>query len=192
MKHFAKLIRVITIAPFAATILNLSVYFSFPGSFESVAQLIYILLFTAILPVMAYPIQKVFHIIKIEDQRNASRVLAIILSVISYSAGVVFCLLAKVSEIQQIIYFTYFFSGLAMLFLNLIFRVKASGHLCGITGPVTVMIWFLGIQYLPLILLSFLVGWSSIKLKRHELRELIIGFFIPVIAMLISIFFVGI
>jgi hypothetical protein len=141
---------------------------------------------TGIVPVLAYPIQAKFHPIKNMDERDGARKLSIIFSAISYSVGLFISIIFDFSYIQTLVYYTYFFSGVFMVLFNFILHIKASGHLCGISGPVTVLIYTLGIKFIFLVGIILLVIWSSIDLKRHKYPEIIIGTLIPIVSMFIS------
>ena len=58
MSKVAMFIRKITIPPVFAVVLLLSVYFSYPEQFGAVWHMIGGIVFFAILPVLAYPLQK--------------------------------------------------------------------------------------------------------------------------------------
>ncbi|MDD3122446.1 MAG: hypothetical protein PHC62_02900 [Candidatus Izemoplasmatales bacterium] len=186
MKKIAKIIRIITIPPFSAMLLNIIIYFTFPNSFNNIWELLLIILVTGLIPVLAYPYQALFHPIKNMDERDASRKLSIIFSIVSYSIGFLISLIFDFTYIQTLVYYTYFFSGVFMGLFNFILHIKASGHLCGISGPVAVLIYSLGVHYLFLIGIVLLVVWSSIYLKRHKYPEIITGTLIPIVSMFLS------
>ena len=58
MSKVAMVIRKITIPPVFAVVLLLSVYFSYPDEFGSIWHMIGGIVFHAVLPVLAYPLQK--------------------------------------------------------------------------------------------------------------------------------------
>lgn len=74
----------------------------------------------------------------------------------------------------------YLFSGAFLSFVNKGLKIKASGHACGISGPITLLINLIGINMLWLYLLMPVVFWARINLDRHTLRELIIGTFVGI------------
>lgn len=60
-------------------------------------------------------------------------------------------------------------------FFLITFKVKASGHLSVLTLAVCQIIAWFGFSYMPLILLLPLLSWSRIQLKRHTMKEVLIG-----------------
>ncbi|MDV3429060.1 MAG: hypothetical protein LIR50_18870, partial [Bacillota bacterium] len=53
--------------------------------------------------------------------------------------------------------------------------IKASGHACGVMGPVLICIYFLGKYSWFFLLIIPIVFWSRLKMGRHTLRELLLG-----------------
>jgi hypothetical protein len=91
---------------------------------------------------------------------------------------------------QWTIYLVYFISGLLIILFNKFLKIRASGHACGIVGPLVLATYFLGYQgIITGILIFVLVCWSSLKLKRHTLTQLLWGGLIPLIALLLTHFF---
>lgn len=187
MKPIAKTIRIITIPPISAFLLNIIIYFAVPGSFDHLWELFLIILVTGLIPVLAYPVQLKTHVIRETSERDGQRKLAIILSMVSYSIGLFITIFLHLTYMQTLIYLTYFFSGVLMVLFNLILHIRASGHLCGISGPIAVLIYSLGFQYIFLLGIIFLVIWASIYLKRHIYSEMIVGAIIPIVSMFLSL-----
>ena len=75
-----------------------------------------------------------------------------------------------------------------MLLLNKVFKVKASGHACGIVGPMILFLYF-GL-YIPAIVGTALilpVYISSVRTKQHTLPQLIGGSAIPAVVLFIIV-----
>ena len=100
-----------------------------------------------------------------------------VLDMIQFCFGIYFVIL---------IYLDYLLSGILITIFNKCFHLKASGHSCGIVGPVAMLIYF-GL-YIPAAigaLLTILVFISSIKMKRHTFLQLLGGSAITISALLI-------
>ena len=55
-------------------------------------------------------------------------------------------------------------------------KLRASGHACGVSGPLTVLIYLHGLRWLaPGLAVLAAMFWSSITLGRHTLRQLLLG-----------------
>ena len=66
------------------------------------------------------------------------------------------------------------------------FKIKASGHACGVAGPIFSLIYFLGPWVLLGLLLLAAVYWASLSMKRHDKSELLIGSTVPTYAFLLA------
>jgi len=186
MKKFAKVIRIITVAPILAfTLINI-LYFLVPGSFNGILDYLIAIFTLVIMPILAYPVQRKFRIIK-GDPRTSERQLAIVFSVIGYSIGIVAALMLNVPYIEKLIYSTYLISGVSIAILSAVFKVEASGHMCGVSGPIAILIYLFGIEFLFLLLFPVAVIWSSLVLKRHTVPQLLLGASIPIMTFLILI-----
>jgi len=64
---------------------------------------------------------------------------------------------------------------LGLIIFNLILRYKASGHAAGVAGPVTAVMFFLGIPAAPLATLIPLTIFARIATKGHNFWQLVTG-----------------
>lgn len=179
MNKLALFIRKVTVPPVFAIALLCSVYFIHPASIGSVWQLVAGIIFLAGLPLLAYPLQKYIPHFK-DKGRDGQRNLAMLFSFIGYLLGTVVTLLQNATVELKIIYLEYLFCGISMLVLNRCFKLKASGHACGVVGPVLMMIYFR--LYIPAAICALFtipVFISSIQTKRHTPAQLVGGSIIP-------------
>lgn len=191
MTKLAKFIRIVTVAPIAAIVLILSMTFVVPDAFDSIFQIILAITLLAIFPLLAYPIERKFHLSKLSDDREGGRHTAIIFSMVGYSFGAIFAFVFQLPQFQQILYLTYFFSGVLILVANFVLGLRASGHMCGIAGPVSAMIYFGGWIYVWLFVLLVGVVWASLYLKRHKVNELIFGMMISITSLIVAVLLIG-
>lgn len=163
-----------------ALIMLLTVFFcSGADVFGSAADLIFAILFLSVLPVLAYPMQKFIPSYK-DKGREGQRNLAIIFAVAGYVLGCIAALITRAPAGVWIIYLEYLFSGLGIFIFNKAFKIKASGHACGVAGPAILLAGF-GIYCaaIPAAVIFGLVVWSSLRMKRHTAPQLIAGTIIP-------------
>ncbi|MDD4389056.1 MAG: hypothetical protein PHV87_07620 [Bacilli bacterium] len=186
MKRVAKTIRIITVAPIMALILINALFFFKKGSFINVADYCLAIFSLVILPLLAYPVQNKYNIIN-KEKRTAQRILAIIFSIVGYILGFILSLILKLPVTQKIVYFTYLLSGVLIAFFSFVLKVNASGHMCGLSGPIATMVYAFGPYYIFLFFFLAFVIWSSLKLNRHSLLELILGSMIPIASLIVSI-----
>lgn len=148
-------------------------------------------LFTlCLLPLLGYVICRAVPSLKSKG-RHLERVLAIAFSLLGYLLGVAFALIGGGTKTELTLYFTYLISGLLTAICSFVFKFKASGHACGVSGPAAMLSMYMG----PVYALSFAVlvpvYISSLKLERHTLSQLIAGTIIPVIALIAASFISG-
>lgn len=189
MNRMSHIIRKLTIPPVFVALLLIIMYAVYPDYFGNVWQLAWAIIFLAVFPALAYPLQKYIPHFK-NKGRDGQRSLAMIFSAIGYVLGTGMAYILSVSTEIKIVYLEYLFCGIAMLVFNKGFKLKASGHACGIVGPVLLLGYFrLYIAALIGALLIIPVYISSIRTKRHTVSQLIGGTFI-VAAMLCIVHFI--
>lgn len=188
MNKIYKIIRVATVPPIMASAL-----FIVLGAYKTLGFVDALLgiLFLGILPILSYPLQPFIPYYK-DKGREGQRNLAIIFSVAGYILGCVLALIFNAPlNTVVFIYLDYLISGVLIAIFNKLFHLKASGHACGIIGPVAMLV-YMGL-YIPAIIgavITVFVFISSIKMKRHTLPQLIVGSAITVFALLfLTLFF---
>jgi len=184
MEKVFKIIRKITIPPVFAAALLIVVYITHTNYFGSIWHLFGALLFLSVLPTLAYPLQRFFK--KYKDRgREGQRSLAMIFSFAGYLLGTLTAFVFSAPIELKIIYLEYLLCGIGMLLLNKVFKIKASGHACGIVGPVLLLSYFrLYISAIIGAVLIIPVYISSIRTKRHSPAQLICGSIIPAVVLL--------
>lgn len=182
----AKIIRVVTVVPVIALALLLILFFARPAVFNGPFRFALSTVFLVVLPILAYPLQPV--VPKFKDMgREGQRSLAMVAANLGYVAGIVFALLSDSSRELLIIYLTYFLSGLLIVLFNKVLGLRASGHACGIAGPIACLVYFCGPAALWGVVVLAAAWWASVLMKRHTHGELILGSILPVAALGISI-----
>lgn len=167
----AKIVRILSAPPFAAALFVLTLYYSSKGIVTEKIQLTAMLVCLSALPVAAYPLSLLMHM-----SRSKQRTLAMILSFAAYSILAALSLYFNWNYEIKLISLTYFASSVWLIVFNKIFKLKASGHSCAVTGPGVMVCALVNIKLLPAcVLLYALVLWASLKTKRHSLKEYLLG-----------------
>jgi MFS family permease len=186
MDKAARIIRIITVAPIMA-IAALSILFGLkPEIFGGVFQYIISVIFLTVFPLLAYPLQPIIPSLS-KKGRDGQRKLAIIMAVCGYLFGIISALCFNAPKTIWLIYLTYFISGIGIALFNKALKIRASGHACGVVGPIALLIYFLGAWGLIGAVIIIPVFWACIKMKRHTLPQLIWGSIIPIAAFLLSL-----
>lgn len=185
LDKFYLFLRKITIPSVFAIDFLMVTYILHPVLIGSPLNLILGLFFLGILPMLGYPLQKYIPYFK-DKGRDGQRHLAMIFSAAGYLLGTLSAFLANAPLSLYAIYLEYLFCGIAILVVNKVFHLKASGHSCGISGPVLLFLYFK--MYLPAIIGTIFVIpviVSSIRTKRHTAKQLLGGIAIAFCCMVI-------
>lgn len=186
-KKLAKVIRVITVPPLLIIVLLILLYNFRADIFNSPWELLWLLLLLGVVPVLAYPLQLLLPGWKAKG-REGQRKLAFIMSIAGYTAAMAVGYGMHVSNDLQLICNTYFISVVLLAILNKLLHVRASGHACSMTGPLVFLIYYIGWIYLPIsLIVAAAVIWSSLYLKRHTVKDLILGIIVCLAAFACSV-----
>lgn len=183
---FAKMVRVVTVPPALVSILIVILASACNNVVTNWVEAVTSIFLLGILPVLAYPMQE-----HIPQYRSAGRLgqrkLAFLFTLAGYTCALIFGLFFHVNKDLLLVYLTYFLSVMLLTICNAVLHVHASGHMCSITGPMSLLIYFVNWwALLPCILILILVAWASVNLKRHTEREVVIGGCIGIIGFAIS------
>ncbi|WP_434509899.1 hypothetical protein [Desulfitobacterium sp. AusDCA] len=183
--RFAAMIRMITVAPVMALATLGILYRLRPDIFQGAFHYILSIIFLTILPLAAYPLQPILP--KLRDKgREGQRGLAMVMAVLGYLCGIASALYLHAPNELLLIYWVYFISGMGILLFNKVLKIRASGHACGVTGPIAILTYFAGIKALVSIVVLAPVYWASLKMKRHTVSQLFWGSVIPIFALIIA------
>jgi len=192
-KKAAYMISVLFTVPMVALIVFLIMWFdnSKQNFNDNIFYLINSILFFTIIPISAYFIVRINKKLRMLG-RETERRYAFIFGIIGYLLGNISLLFLKNPTKAMIgLYLSYLISSIILAFVNKALKFKASGHACGITGPILALNFIVGIKMLWLFILVPIVMWSRLVLKRHDLKQLISGamtsFLVTFVIMLIII-----
>lgn len=182
----AKLISFATVAPVMAFAMLTILYFFGSTPFHNLSNYVLAAVYLTLLPILAYPLQKVLP--KFKDKgRSGQRELAFIMVILGYTLGMISALVFKAPAQYLMIYLAYFLSGAGLALINKLSKLKASGHACGVTGPIVMCIYLLGGYSWIFIILIPIVFWSRMKMGRHTLGELLLGMSVSVLCTFLAI-----
>ncbi|WP_352419357.1 hypothetical protein [Proteiniborus sp.] len=184
----AKIISILSVVPIIALALLTTLFkqhsYIFNNSFK---WYIVAIIFLFIMPISAYGLKYI--IPKYKDKgRDGERKLAFIMGVMGYIIGTIVCILFNAPKSLTTIFLSYLLSGVVLTFVNKVVKLKASGHACGVSGPMTLFIYFVGRKGWYALIMLPIVFWSRIKMGRHTIKELFAGTFVGIISTSIVIF----
>lgn len=189
-ERIAKVIRGLSIPPVMVSALILILAFHKEGIFRNTLEIIVSIVLLGFVPVLAYVLNGIIPKFR-EQGREGQRKLAFITNLIGYSAAFLWACISDAENALLLICSTYFFSVLFLTICNKAFHYRASGHACSFTGPLVLLIYFLGWKVIvPCLLIAISIIWSSIYLKRHTAKELAGGIVVCLCSFVLSLFLI--
>ena len=186
-KKVAKWISIVTVVPFIGLFVLTTLYLLRPAVYgNEFSWYIFSLLFLTFIPLSAYLLKD--KIPKYKDKgRQGERRLAFIMAVIGYVSGNVLSFVFNAPNGFKTIFLAYLFSGIILTFINAVVGHKASGHAAGVSGPFTLLLYFISFRYFFIYIILPLVFWSRLKLGRHKIGQLLSGTAIGIIATVLGL-----
>ncbi len=171
----AKCIRVVTVPAVTALAMLCILFFADTGVFENIAELVMSVIFLALIPLLAYPLAGLIPRLD-KKGRKGQRTLAFVFGAGGYTLALLYGFLVRAQDRLLLIFLTYFLSMLLLTLFNRLLHFKASGHACGVVGPMALLCYFTGwIAVIPCVVIAAGVVWSSLCLKRHTVMQLLTG-----------------
>lgn len=183
----AKVVRVATVPPILITGMLTTLAVALDDFYGSTAQMVWAILLLGLVPVLAYPLQKLLP--TKGEVREEQRNMAFVLTFTGYLTALICSVVGNCGAQLRYIIVSYFVSMTLLLFLNKVLHVRASGHACSVTGTLYFLSFFLGAKaVLPCILIAAAVVWASLRLKRHTIQEIFWGSAVCLPCILLSVF----
>jgi hypothetical protein len=172
----------VTTPPVMAGLAATAVYVHEPTAFgEGSFWYVMTLLFLTAAPLLSYVLSYVLPSLR-RKGRQGQRRLAFLVSVLSYILGTIACACSLAPRIVLGFFLSYLASGSLLTLINGALGFKASGHACGLAGPLTILTAVLGPRVLWAWAASPLVFWARLRMRRHSLAELVSGTLVGVLA----------
>lgn len=142
-ENIAKMIRIVTTPPILITALILILSISRDDIFRGMGEILMSILLLGMVPVLAYPLQRILPGWK-EGGREGQRNLAFVLNLAGYMSALILGYLSGAGKNLKLIDITYFLSVVILTAFNKFIHIRASGHACGVTGPLLLLLYFTG------------------------------------------------
>lgn len=185
MSKLARILNIVTVPPLVSLLILSWLFFSSRFDFSAGWYLLSLLLLV-ITPVSGYFFKNFIPAIR-DQGREGERKLAFIMSLTGYTLGAIIAFVCKGSPLVIIIFLGYLLSVLLLTVVNVFTNLKASGHACGVSGPITLLLYAAGWKSLPVLLVLPVVFWTRLVSGRHTWPELIAGALIGILATAFSI-----
>lgn len=172
-QRLANIIGVATTPPMTALVAAVAIHLRKPRAFgDGVFWFLLTILLLAVIPCLSYVVALLVPSIR-RMGRQGQRRLAFVVSVISYIAGTIVCLVGKAPRIVLGFFLSYLAAGSVLSLINGALDFKASGHACGCSGSLTLVTTVLGTTMAWAWIVLPAVFWARIRAKRHSMAELI-------------------
>lgn len=183
----AQFIRIITVPPILAIAMLLLLYYSLGNEFAVPSELCMAIICLAVIPGLAYPIS--FFMKKdSESLRKRQRNIAFLFNLLGYLIAMFCSYLMNCSKMMRWIVTSYFLAVLLLTILNKRFKIKASGHACSCVMPYLFLSYCFGFPAVLICIGLYLIEfWASVALKRHTIREFLIGSLTAILVFAITI-----
>ncbi len=174
LKSIAKGVRFVTVPPIVVTA-ELLLLLIFEEIFPQILDFWLAFICLAMVPSLAYPLQKIVPAWRKKGQKM-QRKLAFILSPLGYTAAVICSILRDAIPNSLYISAVYLAAVVLLTALNKLTPWHASGHGCVLCGSVFLPCLFMGwVAFLPGAIFFAAAFWASVYLKRHTVREFLLG-----------------
>ncbi|MCU0333108.1 MAG: phosphatase PAP2 family protein [Ignavibacteriaceae bacterium] len=127
-------------------------------------------------------------IVDLDASVKEERTTPFLISVGFYLIGLIILVFFNVNIISIAFWFCYISNTLVTILINRHWKISA--HAMGAAGPLAALIYTFGPKALIFTLIVFLVGWSRIQLKVHNLAQVIAGILLAFVSTYLQIYFI--
>ena len=187
LQKFARLISIIFIPPVLTVISFFYLALKFESdSYKSNLTIFIAVLFGFILQIASFVYLRKKGLLSDFDAKiKNERTLPFFVSLLYYILGFILLLILNVNIISIAFWFCYISNTFLVILINR--YLKISIHAMGVSGPLALFTFIIGIEALVLLPILLAVGWSRIKLKCHSLTEIVAGAFLGFISVYIQL-----
>ena len=119
-------------------------------------------------------------IVDLDASIKEERTKPFLISIGFYIIGIIILLIFNVHIISIAFWFCYISNTLVIIFINRHWKISA--HAMGAAGPLAATTYVFGPLSLILSIIMFLVGWSRIQLKVHNLAQIAAGILLALLS----------
>jgi membrane-associated phospholipid phosphatase len=151
----------------------------FAFKYESDPHKILLLVLVTITFSFSFPIilfiilRKQGRIVNADATIKEERTFPFIISTLFYSIGILILIKAQINIVSIAFWFCYITNTIFIIIINKYWKISA--HMMGAAGPFAALCFVYGLSALPFILILFMIGWSRIFLKCHNIYQVLAG-----------------
>ena len=151
----------------------------FALKYESDPHKILLLVLVTITFSFSFPIilfiilRKQGRIVNADAAIKEERTFPFIISTLFYAIGILILIKAQINIVSIAFWFCYITNTIFIIIINKYWKISA--HMMGAAGPFAAVCFVYGFSALPFILILFMIGWSRIFLKCHNIYQVLAG-----------------
>lgn len=189
-KDFQKIARIISNV-FVPPSFNIIVFTLFAFTLESdftkrmitiAVSIIFGFIFNVLLFVL---FRKKGKLVDLDASVREERTVPFLIAVLFYLIGFIILIFFNVNIVSIAFWFCYISNTLLIVLINKYWKISA--HAMGAAGPTAAVFFVFPLLSIIFFLIVFLVGWSRIKLKCHNLSQVLTGVLLGFFSTLIQI-----
>ena len=162
----------------------------FAFKYESDPHKILLLVLVTITFSFSFPIilfiilRKQGRIVNADAAIKEERTFPFIISTLFYAIGILILIKAQINIVSIAFWFCYITNTIFIIIINKYWKISA--HMMGAAGPFAAVCFVYGLSALPFILILFIIGWSRIFLKCHNIYQVLAGGLLGFISTLVQ------
>ena len=127
-------------------------------------------------------------IVDLDASVKEERTTPFLISVGFYLIGLIILIIFQINIISIAFWFCYISNTLVTILINKHWKISA--HAMGSAGPLAALIYAFGPIALIFTIIVFLVGWSRIQLKVHNLAQVVAGVLLAFVSTYLQIYLI--
>ena len=118
-------------------------------------------------------LRKMGRIVNADAAIKEERTFPFIISTLFYAIGILILIKAQINIVSIAFWFCYITNTIFIIIINKYWKISA--HMMGAAGPFAAVCFVYGLSALPFIIILFMIGWSRIYLKCHNIYQVLAG-----------------
>jgi len=127
-------------------------------------------------------------LIDLDASIKEERTVPFLISVVFYALGILILIAAKVNILSIAFWFCYISNTIIVVLINKYWKISV--HTIGASGALSALIYVTGLAGVFFSIIVFLVGWSRIKLKCHNIYQVTAGIVFGFVSTYLQLFLI--
>jgi membrane-associated phospholipid phosphatase len=124
----------------------------------------------------------------VDAKEKNERDIPFLISIVLFIIGLILLFIGEVNIVSMAFWFCYISNTFMVLLINK--YLKISIHAMGVSGPLAMFVFFVGVEAFAFLPILFIVGWSRVKLKVHSMPEVTAGAVFGFVSVYLQLFLI--